>query len=72
MPRPLLSGAARLDRLLRGKRAKLTPDRVGYMCHPDWVSRPDKAPPRELWRAEISTREGLIATAAWYREQGWL
>ena len=72
LPRPLLSGAARLDRLLRGKRAKLTPDRVGYMCHPDWVSRPDKAPPRELWRAEISTREGLIATAAWYREQGWL
>jgi UDP-glucose 4-epimerase len=72
LPRPLLSGAARLDRLMRGRRAKLTPDRVGYMCHADWVSRPDKAPPRELWRAEIPTRDGLIATAAWYREQGWL
>jgi UDP-glucose 4-epimerase len=72
LPRPLLSGAARLDRLMRGKRAKLTPDRVGYMCHPDWVSRPDKAPPRELWRAEIPTRDGLIATAAWYRQEGWL
>jgi UDP-glucose 4-epimerase len=72
LPKPLLSGAARLDRLMRGKRAKLTPDRVGYMCHPDWVSRPDRAPPRELWRAEIPTRDGLIATAAWYREQGWL
>lgn len=72
LPRPLLSGAARLDRLVRGRRAKLTPDRVGYMCHPDWVSRPDKAPPSELWRAEISTRDGLIDTAAWYRAQGWL
>ena len=64
--------AARLDGTLRGARAKLTPDRVGYMAHPDWVSRPDKAPPAELWRPEIPTPEGLAATARWYREQGWL
>jgi len=72
LPKGVLRLAARLDRLLRGRRAKLTPDRVGYMCHPDWVSRPDKAPPAHLWRAEIPTRDGLIETAAWYREQGWL
>ena len=72
LPKRMLSGAAWLDRRLRGAKAKLTPDRVGYMCHPDWVSRLDKAPPRELWRAEIPTRDGLIDTAIWYRQQGWL
>ncbi|MBO9519376.1 MAG: NAD(P)H-binding protein [Porphyrobacter sp.] len=74
---PSLSGralraAAWADGRLRGSKAKLTPDRVGYMIHPDWVSRPDKAPPEALWRAEIPTPEGLAATARWYREQGWL
>jgi UDP-glucose 4-epimerase len=72
LSRKALGAAAWLDRRVRGRRAKLTPDRVGYMCHPDWVSRPDKAPPPELWRPEIPTRDGLIDTAAWYREQGWL
>jgi uncharacterized protein YbjT (DUF2867 family) len=72
LPKGVLRAAARLDRLVRGKRARLTPDRVGYMCHPDWVSRPDRAPSAELWRAEIPTRDGLISTALWYREHGWL
>ena len=72
LPKRMLSAAARLDGLFRRGRAKLTPDRVGYMCHPDWVSRPDRAPPAELWRAEIPTRDGLIDTAVWYREHGWL
>ncbi len=72
VPKWALLAGARLDRLIRGKRARLTPDRVGYMVHPDWVSRPDKAPPAELWRPEIPTQEGLAATARWYRGQGWL
>jgi len=59
LPRWALSAAARADKLVRGKHAKLTPDRVGYMTHPDWVSRPDKRPPAELWKPEIATREGL-------------
>jgi uncharacterized protein YbjT (DUF2867 family) len=72
VPGPVMRAAARLDRLLRGNQAKLTPDRVGYMTHPDWVSRADKAPPAHLWKAEIPTPEGLTSTAGWYREQGWL
>jgi UDP-glucose 4-epimerase len=72
LPKGALSAGAWLDARWRGSKAKLTPDRVGYMCHPDWVSRPDKAPPSELWRPEIPTRDGLTETAAWYREQGWL
>ncbi len=71
LPKAALAAASRADRLMRRGRAKLTPDRVGCMAHPDWVSRPDKAPPADLWRAEIATREGLAATARWYREQGW-
>ncbi len=71
-PKAVMKAAAWFDCRVRGVKAKLTPDRVGYMCHPDWVSRLDKAPPAELWRAEIPTRDGLIDTAAWYREQGWL
>lgn len=72
VPKRIMSGAAWLDGRLRRSGAKLTPDRVGYMTHPDWVSHPDRAPPAELWRAEIPTGEGLVQTAAWYREQGWL
>jgi hypothetical protein len=72
LPRTILQGAARLDKLLRGGGAKLTPDRVGYMTHPDWVCSPAKAPPRELWQAEVPTGEGLAQTARWYRAEGWL
>jgi uncharacterized protein YbjT (DUF2867 family) len=72
VPAALMRAGASFDRLVRGAKARLTPDRVGYMLHPDWVSTPDKAPPIEMWRAEIPTPEGLKATARWYREQGWL
>ena len=62
----------RLDRMVRRDKAKLTPDRVAYFCHPDWVVSPDRAPPPALWQPLVPTREGLEETARWYREQGWL
>ena len=68
----LIALAARADRLLRGKKAKLTPDRARYICHPDWTVGEGTQPPRSLWHPRIDTREGLHATAAWYREAGWL
>lgn len=64
--------AARLDRLLRGDKAKLTPDRARYMVHPDWVCAPARRVPPELWMPQIGTPYGLRQTAAWYREQHWL
>jgi len=64
--------AAKVDGVLRGTRAKLTLDRVGYLTHPDWVVGHGSRIPAELWRPQIETREGLRATAQWYREQGWL
>jgi uncharacterized protein YbjT (DUF2867 family) len=70
--KPMLRVAAGLDRLLHGKKAKLTPDRVGMYCHPDWVSSADRRPPPRLWCARVPTPVGLRQTADWYRSQGWL
>ncbi|HUQ14322.1 MAG TPA: NAD(P)H-binding protein, partial [Novosphingobium sp.] len=72
LPRIALSLAARGDAILRRGRAKLTADRVGYMCHPDWVASEAARVPEARWRPEIGTREGLKATARWYRDEGWL
>jgi nucleoside-diphosphate-sugar epimerase len=71
-PRFLLSIGSRLDRLLRRDNARLTPDRVAYFCHPDWVASPDRAAPPDLWQPQIPTDEGLGQTADWYRAEGWL
>lgn len=72
LPRPLLSAAARIDGWVRGDRAKLTPDRVSYFCHPDWVSDPARRPPPGLWRPAVATPDGLVQTAAWYRAHALL
>ncbi len=72
LPRPLMMAGAQLDRLVRGKSAKLTPDRVAYFCHQDWVIDPTKRAPANLWQPQVPTEEGLAATAAWYRSQGLL
>jgi uncharacterized protein YbjT (DUF2867 family) len=72
LSKPMLERLARVDKAVRGRKAKLTPDRVGYMAHPDWVSSRAKRPPRKLWKPEVPTLEGLKATAGWYREHGWL
>ncbi len=71
-PRFLLAIGSRLDVLLRRDKAKLTPDRVAYFCHPDWVARPNRAAPPDLWQPQIPTDQGLRLTADWYRAQGWL
>ena len=67
-----LNRAARADRLLRGKKARLTADRVGYMTHPDWVVTAQRRPPASLWRPQVPTREGLKQVAQWYRDNGKL
>lgn len=72
LPAALLRLGAALDRRMRGGAAKLTPDRVGYLCHPDWTADPTKRPPPALWTPATDTRRGLARTAQWYREQGLL
>jgi nucleoside-diphosphate-sugar epimerase len=72
VPASLLRLGARIDGLLRRKRAKLTPDRAAYFCHPDWTASPEKKPPAELWQSRIATQQGLEETANWYQRMGWL
>ena len=72
VPAGLLRVAARGDRLVRGMGARLTPDRVGYMVHPDWVASPALAVPPARWQPRIGARSGFADTARWYRQQGWL
>lgn len=72
MPRSMLRLGARIDGLLRGPAAKLTPDRAAYFCHPDWLVEPSRGAPEALWRPLVDTDEGLAATASWYRAEGWL
>ncbi|MFD1786996.1 NAD-dependent epimerase/dehydratase family protein [Sphingomonas floccifaciens] len=69
LPRRMMAIGAWIDGLVRKGGARLTPDRVSYMCHPDWVSDPRRAAPPALWRPEIPTPEGLAQTAAWYRAE---
>jgi nucleoside-diphosphate-sugar epimerase len=68
----MMQWAARADLRLRGNKAKLTPDRVGYLTHPDWVVSSAAQVPTTLWETRIPTRDGLKATAQWYRENRWL
>lgn len=68
----MLRWGASLDARFRGDGAKLTLDRVGYMCHPDWRVGEGNQPPPALWTPQVETQMGLHATAAWYREAGWL
>lgn len=72
LPEPLLRLAAQADRFLRGDGAKLTPDRVGYMVHPDWVCDSSRAIPSALWTPKVKAREGFRQTVNWYRDKGWL
>ena len=72
LSRASLERAARADRFLRRDKAKLTLDRAGYMSHPDWVVSQGARPSAALWEPLVPTREGLKATAKWYREAGWL
>lgn len=72
LPAGVLRLGAKLDTRFRGNGAKLTMDRVGYMCHPDWRVGAGLQPPPEIWTPQVETRMGLHATAAWYREAGWL
>jgi dTDP-D-glucose 4,6-dehydratase len=67
-----MRAAATADRLLRRSKAKLTADRVGYYCHPDWVSAPLRRPPSLLWTPKVRTPTGLKDTADWYKAEGWL
>nr|WP_086491755.1 NAD(P)H-binding protein [Novosphingobium panipatense] len=67
-----LHRVAKVDRFLRGDGAKMTADRAAYFSHPDWVVGQEAAVPAAIWQPRIDTRDGLRATAEWYRANDWL
>ncbi|TCU60823.1 nucleoside-diphosphate-sugar epimerase [Novosphingobium sp. PhB57] len=67
-----LRKAAKVDQFLRGDGAKMTADRAAYFSHPDWVVSAGAAVPASIWEPRIDTRDGLRATAEWYRANDWL
>jgi nucleoside-diphosphate-sugar epimerase len=72
MPSALVHAGAKIDRLLRGRKAKLTADRASYFSHPDWVVSAARGAPVDLWSPRIPTGRGVRETADWYRNEGWL
>jgi uncharacterized protein YbjT (DUF2867 family) len=70
MPAPLVKLGARIDRLVRGPRARLTPDRASYFCHPDWTAHAALHVPAHVWTPAIETGQGLVDTARAYKAQG--
>lgn len=72
VPAAVIRLGAKIDGLVRRRRAKLTADRAAYFCHPDWTASADKSPPVELWQPAIATAQGLEDTANWYQRMGWL
>lgn len=72
LSKAMMARGARLDGFFRKGKARLTLDRVGYMSHSDWVASAAARVPAALWQPQIETRQGLKATALWYRENGWV
>jgi uncharacterized protein YbjT (DUF2867 family) len=72
VPAWVMRAGAKVDALLRGPNAKLTPDRVRYFLHEDWVANPEFRPPAHLWRPQLATVDGLAIAAESYREEGLL
>jgi nucleoside-diphosphate-sugar epimerase len=71
----LLHLAARADTTaarLSGRTPRLTPDRAGYMAHPDWSADSSPLLALRLWQPATPLREGMAATAAAYRAEGLL
>ena len=42
------------------------------MAHPDWVARPARRVPEDVWKPRVDGPAGLGATARWYEREGWL
>ena len=75
VPRALLFGAAFLSEAvasLPGRVPDLSLDKARELAAPAWVADPAAAARALGWRARIGVAAGIPATAAWYREKGWL
>ncbi len=72
LPSTIVKLGAKIDRLVRGDKAKLTPDRASYLCHDNWVIDQARRPPPNIWTPQTKTRIALTETVAAYKKMGWL
>jgi nucleoside-diphosphate-sugar epimerase len=75
VPSPVLLAAGAISQALGGLTGRpriFTRGKAREMMHPDWSVAPDEAPPAAIYASRIGLREGFAATAAWYREAGWI
>lgn len=57
---------------ITGKPPLLTREKLREITAGDWICSSKKLRERLGWSPEISLRQGIQATADWYREAGWL
>ena len=68
----LAGRAASLGAWLSGRPAVFSAGKARELLYPAWSVAPGELLPASIARPEIALREGFIATAAWYRQAGWL
>jgi nucleoside-diphosphate-sugar epimerase len=75
LPAWLARGALSLTGLaarIAGQATILTPDKANEFLQPAWTGDPGPLIAESAWQPEFDLARGLSATAAWYREAGWL
>jgi nucleoside-diphosphate-sugar epimerase len=75
LPRTALFAAALAQEaaaFLTGRIPELSFDKARELAAPAWVADPAAAARVLGWSARIDAAAGISATAAWYREKGWL
>jgi len=75
LPGAVVKAAAAISQVigkLRRQTPLFTPDKAREILHADWGSKPDRQPPRTLWRPEIGLAQGFRETVNWYRDRHWL
>ena len=75
IPVPALWLGAHASRLwsgVTGSAPMFTPEKLRELTAPDWVVKGTHLSAVSDWRPAISGPEGIAATAAWYKGQGWL
>jgi nucleoside-diphosphate-sugar epimerase len=75
LPDWLARGALSLTGLaarVAGQATILTPDKANEFLQPAWTGDPGPLIAESAWQPQFDLARGLSATAAWYREAGWL
>ena len=68
----LAGQAASLSAWLRGRPAFFSAGKAREMLYPAWSVAPRELLPATIALSRIDLRRGFAATAAWYRQAGWL